>query len=286
LYGLALIGFTPVYAMLLWRQTTPLVAVSASLRSVAVATPPTPPVLQTAEVGGSGPGWSGHWPLPVHCAFVIEQRPIAGHSARSTPGTVQAALVIEQLPGTLAQGTCELHAAWVLAQVPIDEQSDELRHVTLASFAQVPRTSGQVPGLALQAAFGGLLQVPWVRHCRSAAAWVAPLHTLPVFAPAFLQVPGVVGHCAAEPQAFCVHALPPQSAVVVHAVVPFGQVFCAQVPPAVAGQLAPLVHAFAVHDPTTPPQAASFAQTVVALGQVFWLHAPLIVVHCATEVHA
>ena len=272
--------------MLLWRQTTPLVAVSASLRRVAVATPPTPPVLQTAEVGGSGPGWSGHWPLPVHCAFVIEQRPIAGHSARSTPGTVQAALVIEQLPGTLAQGTCELHAAWVLAQVPIDEQSDELRHVTLASFAQVPSTSGQVPGLALQAAFGGLLQVPCVRHCRSAAAWVAPLQTLPVFAPAFLQVPGVVGHCAAEPQAFCVHALPPQSAVVEHAVVPLGQVFCAQVPPAVVGQPAAPIQAFAVHDPRTPPQAASFAQTVVPLAQVFWLQAPLIVVHCATEVQA
>jgi hypothetical protein len=195
-------------------------------------------------------------------------------------------LVIEQLPGTLAHGTCELHAALVLAQVPIDEQSDELRHFTLASFAQVPRTSGQVPGLTLQAAFGGLLQVPCVRHCRSAAAWVAPLQTLPVFAPAFLQVPGVVGHCAAEPQAFCVHALPPQSAVVEHTVVPLGQVFCAQVPPAVDGQLAPLVHALAVHDPTTPPQAASLAQTVVPFGQVFWLHAPLIVVHCAVEVQA
>jgi len=273
-----------VYAMLLWWHTTPLAAVSASLRRVAVATPPTPAVLQTAAVGGSGPGWSGHWPLPVHCAFVIEHRPIAGHSARSTPGTVQAALVIEQLPGTLAQGTCELHAALVLAQVPIDEQSDEPRHFTLASFAQVPSTSGHVPGLTLQAAFGGLLQVPCVRHCRSAAAWVAPLQTIPFFGPANLQVPGVVGHCAAEPQAFCVHALPPQSAVVVHAVVPLGQVFCAQVPPAVAGQPAPLVHAFAVQ--ARPPQSAVVLQTVVALGQVFWLHAPLIVVHCATEVHA
>ena len=112
------------------------------------------------------------------------------------------------------------------------------------------------------------------------------MQALPFFAPANLQVPGVVGHCAAEPQAFCVHALPPQSAVVVHAVVPLGQVFCAQVPPAVVGQLAPLVHAFAVHDPTTPPQAASFAQTVVPSVQVFWLQAPLIVVHCATEVQA
>jgi len=174
-------------------------------------------------------------------------------------------LVIEQLPGTLAQGTCELHAALVLAQVPIDEQSDEPRHFTLASFAQVPSTSGHVPGLTLQAAFGGLLQVPCVRHCRSAAAWVAPLQTIPFFGPANLQVPGVVGHCAAEP-----HAAPPD----------------AQTPPVVDGQVAPLVQAFAVHDPTTPPQAASFAQTVVPLAQVFWLQAPLIVVHCATEVQA
>jgi hypothetical protein len=221
--------------------------------------------------------------------LVIEHLPIAGHSDGSPPGPagiVQAALVIEQLPGTLAHGTCELHAALVLAQVPIDEQSDEARHFTLASFAQVPRISGQVPGLALQAAFGGLLQVPCVRHCRSAAAWVAPLQTMPFFGPANLHVPGVVGHWAAEPQAFCVHALPPQSAVVVHAVVPLGQVFCAQVPPVVDGQLAPLVHAFAVHDPTPPPQSASVEQTVVPLVQVFWLHAPLIVVHCATEVQA
>ena len=71
----------------------------------------------------------------MHCALVIEHLPIAGHAARSTPGVEQVALVIEQLPGTFAQGTCELHAALVLAQVPIDEQSDELRHVTLASFA-------------------------------------------------------------------------------------------------------------------------------------------------------
>ena len=272
--------------MLLWRQATPWLAVSASSRKVVAATPPTPGVLQTAALGGNGPGWSGHCALPVHCALVSEHLPIAGHATGSTPGVEQAALVIEQLPGTFAQGTCELHAAFVLAQVPIDEQSLEPRHSTVASLAQVPMISGQVPGLALQAAFGGLLQVPCVRHSRSAAACVAPLQTLPFFGPANLQVPGVVGHCAAEPQAFCVHALPPQSAVVEHAVVPLGQVFCAQVPPAVVGQPAAPIQAFAVHDPRTPPQAASFAQTVVPLGQVFWLQAPLIVVHCATVVQA
>ena len=155
---------------------------------------------------------------------------------------------------------------------------------TLASFAQVPRISGQVPGLALQAAFGGLLQVPCVRHSRSAAAWVAPLQALPFFGPANLQVPGVVGHCAAEPQAFWVHARPPHWAVVVQAVVPLGQVFCAHWPPAVVGQLAPLMHAFAVQ--ARPPQSAVVVQTVVPFGQVCWLQAPLIVVHCATEVQA
>jgi hypothetical protein len=80
--------------MLLWRQATPWLAVSASSRKVVAATPPTPGVLQTAALGGNGPGWSGHWPLPVHCALVIEHLPIAGHSARSTPGVVQAALVM------------------------------------------------------------------------------------------------------------------------------------------------------------------------------------------------
>src|SRR6185503_6472117 len=101
--------------MLLWRQATPWLAVSASSRKVVAATPPTPGVLQTGAMGGNGPGWSGHCALPVHCA-----------------------LVSEQLPGTLAHGTCELHAAWVLAQVPIDEQSLEPRHSTVASLAQVP----------------------------------------------------------------------------------------------------------------------------------------------------
>jgi hypothetical protein len=33
-----------------------------------------------------------------------------------------------QIPGTFEQGTCELQAALVIAQVPTDEQSDELRH--------------------------------------------------------------------------------------------------------------------------------------------------------------
>ena len=79
-------------------------------------------------------------------------------------------------------------------------------------------------------------------------------------------------------------AWPPHCAVVVHAVVPFGQVFCAQVLPATPGQLAFAVHALVVQ--ARPPQSAVVEQGVVPLAQVFWLQAPLIVVHCATEVQA
>jgi hypothetical protein len=218
--------------------------------------------------------------------LVSEHLPIAGHAARSTPGVEQAALVIEQLPGTLAQGTFELHEACVLAQVPTDEQSEAPRHCTDASFSQVPMISGQVPGFTLHTEFGGLLQVPVVRHCRLASACVAPLHGCcdhgwPF---CFEQVPGFVGQLAADPQSFAVQARPPQSAMVVHAVVPLGQLFCAQLPPAVEGQAAAPRHAFGVQ--AWPPQSAMVKQTVVPLGHVFWLQAPLIVVHCATEVQA
>jgi hypothetical protein len=71
---------------------------------------------------------------------------------------------------------------------------------------------------------------------------------------------------------------------VLQAVRPFGQVFCAQVPPAVDGHCAALVQALAVQ--ARPPQSAVVLQTVVPFAQVFWLQAPLIVVHCATEVQA
>jgi hypothetical protein len=194
-------------------------------------------------------------------------------------------LVIVQLPGTLAHGTCELQAACVLAQVPIDEQSEELRHVIVASFAQVPSTSGHVPGSAVQAA-PPLLQVPLVRHWASADAWSTPLqgccdHGWPF---CLEQVPGVVGQFAADEQSLAVHAWPPHWAVVVHAVVPLGQVFCAQAPPLTAGQLLPSVQDFVVQAPLAG-QFALLAHAVVPSGQVFWLQVPLMVVHCATEVH-
>jgi hypothetical protein len=78
-----------------------------------------------------------------------------------------------------AQGTAELHAALVKEQVPMPEQSEAPRQVTEASLAHLPRISGHVPGFALQAALGGLLQVPGFVHVASAAAWVAPLQTFP-----------------------------------------------------------------------------------------------------------
>jgi hypothetical protein len=186
---------------------------------------------------------------------------------------VQAALVIEQLPGTLAHGTCELHAALVLAQVPIDEQSEELRHFTVASLAQVPRISGQVPGFALQLEFGGLLHVPVVRHCRFAFACVVPLQGCcdQGWPFCFEQVPGVVGQFAADAQSFCVQAWPPHCAVVVQAVVPLGQVFCAQVPPVTAGQLPPVVQALVVQGPVLPMlvQSVAVEHAVTLSEQVF-----------------
>ena len=195
--------------------------------------PPTPVELQVAALGGSTPGCCGQdgdaqeAPLAVpfghvHWAPVTEQAPV-GRQTGSVPTVVQARPVKLHTPGTLAHGTCELHAACVLAQVPTEEQSDALLHCTVGSLAQVPITVGQFPGLAEHDANGGLLQVPLTVHTRLAAACVAPLHGfcvlhLPVPIPAqseffvhgvtrseqtlrLLQLPGVVGHCAADPQA-------------------------------------------------------------------------------------
>src|SRR5436190_19738411 len=89
--------------MLLWRQATPLLAVFASLNKVAVATPPTPPVLHTAALGGSGPGRLGQSAKVVHVPPVKgppigPHLPTGGQLNRSTPGTVQLRLVMLQTP--------------------------------------------------------------------------------------------------------------------------------------------------------------------------------------------
>ena len=100
-------------ALLLRRQTTP--AVSASWRSVAVTTPPTLPVLQSAALGGSGPCWSGQLKSDVHCPPVTLQWPTGGHSpfvppnvapgVLQTPSGVQsqAAFVMVHTPGLFGQ---------------------------------------------------------------------------------------------------------------------------------------------------------------------------------------
>jgi len=92
----------------------------------------------------------------------------------------------------------------VLAQVPIDEQSFELRHVTVASLAQVPSCSGQVPGSELHAA-PPTLHVPSVRHCALPKQGVICDHGWPF---AFEQVPGVAEHCV-----LLVQTLPPDAQV-------------------------------------------------------------------------
>jgi hypothetical protein len=76
------------------------------LNNVAVATPPTPPVLHTAALGGSGPGTLGQAAdtqlvLPrghEHCAPLTVHLPIDGQLAKSNPGNVQAAFVMVQTP--------------------------------------------------------------------------------------------------------------------------------------------------------------------------------------------
>src|SRR5438132_8751646 len=84
--------------MLLWRQATPLLAVFASLNKVAVATPPTPPVLHTAALGDSGPGRLGQSAKVVHVAPLMLHLPTGGQWVRSTPGIVQLRLVMLQTP--------------------------------------------------------------------------------------------------------------------------------------------------------------------------------------------
>ena len=92
-----------------------MLAVFASLNKVAVATPPTLPVLHTAALGGSAPGWSGQLKSDVHCPPVTLQWPTGGHSpfvppnvapgVLQTPSGVQsqAAFVIVHTPGLFGQ---------------------------------------------------------------------------------------------------------------------------------------------------------------------------------------
>jgi hypothetical protein len=115
--------------LLLRRQTTPLF--SASWRSVAVATPPTPPVLHTAALGVSGPGWLGQAAdtqlvLPtghVHCPAVMLHLPTPGQFTGSTPGIVQAAFVIAQTPAVGGHWLSFAQAAPLVLHFPALGQS-------------------------------------------------------------------------------------------------------------------------------------------------------------------
>src|SRR5437762_12463998 len=123
--------------MLLWRQTTPLLAVLASLNKVAVATPPTPPVLHTAALGGSGPGMFGQLALVVHCAPLTVHLPIGGQLVRSAPGIVQATLVMLQIPVVPGHWLLFTQAAPLVLHSPTLGQS-ELRWQCVALSVQSP----------------------------------------------------------------------------------------------------------------------------------------------------
>jgi hypothetical protein len=165
------------------RHTTP--AFSASLRKVAVATPPTPPVLHTAALGGSGPGWFGQLALDVHCAWVMLHLPTATQFAL----LVQLMLVrMLQAPGVGRHSVSLVQSMPVVLHLPTAAQFAVVRHAVLPSL-QRPNLLGQVPGLAVHAAFGGLLQVPGVRH-----VGLLTLHARLFLAPAAVHLPRVAGH--------------------------------------------------------------------------------------------
>lgn len=92
--------------------------------------------------------------------------PMAGQTGSfcgAAPIVVQATLVMLQLPGMFAQGTFELHAAFVFAQVPFPEQSLLVKQGTKGFFWQVPAILGHCAS-AVHAALL-LLHVPSVWHC-------------------------------------------------------------------------------------------------------------------------
>ena len=139
-------------ALLLRRHTTPLF--SASLRSVAVETPATPPVVHTAALGGSGPGWSGQLAFDVHCAPVALHLPTCGQLTMSIPGDEQGRLVMLHIRLTSGHSTAELQEECVFEHVLIFEQQNCVwpwlhavaKHAgggTILVPLQVPKATGQ-----------------------------------------------------------------------------------------------------------------------------------------------
>jgi len=177
--------------------------------------------------------------------------PIAGQTGSScgaSPIVLQATLVTLQKPGMFAQGTLELHAAFVFAQVPLPEQSLLVEQGTNGFFWQVPTVLGHWASAVQAAAL--VLQVPSVRHCESLVHDFCDQG----WPPAFEQVPGVAEHCALVVQPFppCAH-LPPWT----------GQVLAAKQPAAAWQIPVPM-----------PVQFAFVVQGVTPSGQTRWLQLP------------
>jgi hypothetical protein len=91
------------------------------LNNVAVATPPTPPVLHTAALGGSGPGTLGQLALDVHCAPLTLHLPTAGHSP-SNPA--HAMFVMLQTPGVPGHWLLFTQSAPLVLHFPTLGQSE------------------------------------------------------------------------------------------------------------------------------------------------------------------
>jgi hypothetical protein len=213
-----------VYApdvLLLRRHTTPLF--SASLRSVAVDTPPTPPVLHVAALGGSGPGCEGQLALEVHCAPVMLHLPTGGQLTGSTPGVVQARFVRAHTPAVAGHWLSLAHAAPLVLHLPALGQSAFFWHAVTASL-QTPFPHA----VAVEQEAPLLLQVPDVRHA------LLLVHAFPDLEPDWLlQVPMIAGQDADAVQLPKTHVFPApvQSDCLVHCVAVLEHAPTEQAPP-------------------------------------------------------
>jgi hypothetical protein len=194
-----------------------------------------PPVLQTAALGGSGPGVAGHELSLVHWAPVMLHVPTAGQLRRSTPGSVQGWLVSAQTPPVGGHWLSLAHAAPLVLHLPAFGQSPLLKHPIVVPSVQTPPPQPV-----------GLVQTePSLRQAASEP------HTLFFLGPeALLHVPLTDGHDPLAVHDLALHKRPAagQSWSLVHTVVPFWQVFVEQRPPVMGQSLAdahavePLLH--------------------------------------------
>jgi hypothetical protein len=160
-------------------------------------------VLQTAALGGNGPGTLAQLQLPVpsgqlneHVFPLMLHVPTLGQLAVSTPGVVQAAPVSAQVPLVAGHWLSLLHALPLLLHLPAFGQSCGFRHSVVPSEQRpLPQSVVDAQSLALL-----LLQVPIVRQLRAA------MQALPFLGPDELShVPFFCGHWLDEPQLLNVH---------------------------------------------------------------------------------